>query len=201
MAEQAISQLAEQNGPTKLLVLTYHPLSDELGIQKSEARKDYYLVRGFPAIVFNGIEKISGASSVSEMVKRYDDKINLVKEGDSGVTLQMNGKIESRMAQVEVSITLDKKTSLAGMSYRWVLFERRVRGQRGIYHNVVRDMSEVYTNVKPGTTKTVPVYFSLPASATGDNWGLALLIQDDSTKKIVAAASTLLIGVAEEENK
>jgi hypothetical protein len=193
--------LADKYGSAKLIVLEYHPLSDELGNQKSEMRANYYASRGFPTIFFNGEDKVSGAGNPAETLKEYSGKIDAVKSGYSGVTISMKGKIERSVAQVEATISLDKKTSLAGMSYRWVLFTKAIRGRKGIYKNVVMDMSEVYSSIKPGTSKTIPVYFNLPSTATGDNWGVALLIQDDSTKKIVAAASTFLSGYPEAKSK
>ena len=189
-AEKALTQLEEKYDSSKLIILEYHPTSDEFGTQRIDSRISYYNSRGFPTIFFNGTKSIVGAGEGT--LQEYEKNIKSIGTKPSGIDITMDGKIDSSLATASATITLDKKTSIAGMTLRWIFFQKTARSKSKTFSHVVRDYIYKYAIIKPGETKTFTTNFAAPYGVDAKNLGIALLIQDDGSKEIAQSAVTTL---------
>ena len=188
-ADSAVSDLVKKYG-SSLVVLEYHPTSDEFGNERTDSRIEYYDVRGFPTIKFNGVEDFAGGGP--GVVKIYEEKMKPLLNQVSGIDIALNGKLEEKTINASATISLDKKSSIAGMTLRWVLFENNAKGKEKNFNHVVRDIADAYATIKPGSQKTITHTFQIPSNVNRKNLGIVLLIQDDGSKEIVQASSLLL---------
>lgn len=188
-AEEAVTQLIKKYGDS-LIVLEYHPTSDEFGTDRTESRIEYYSPPGLPTAFFNGIENFVGGGPT--MTPFYDKKIQPLMNQNTGIEISLTGNIEKNTVNTTATISLDKKTSIAGMTLRWILYENDAKGAKKNYQHVVRDFSDTYATVKPGSQKTLTHTFQIPKGVNSKNLGIVLLIQDDGSKEIVQGSSILL---------
>jgi thiol-disulfide isomerase/thioredoxin len=183
-AEDAITKLTQEKGPSKLFFLAWHPTSDEFGNDKlDDYIENVNHVHGIPTICFDGISSVIGTRW--GLAKTYANLYKIRAEKTTGVAIELSGESFDTTLKIRARISVEKKSTIPGNNILFALYEIKALGKKKIFPNVVRDYQFYSLNIRPGETKTVPITFILPQGADPYNFGIAVLLKNSTTNEIL----------------
>jgi len=183
-AEEAITKLTKEKGPSKLFFIAWHPTSDEFGNDKlDDYIENVNHVHGIPTICFDGISSVVGTRW--GLAGTYTNLYQTRAAKTTGVTIELSGESFDTTLKIRARISVEKKSTIPGNNILFALYEIKAQGKKKIFFNVVRDYQFYSLNIRPGETKTVPITFILPQGANPYNFGVAVLLKNSTTNEIL----------------
>jgi hypothetical protein len=160
---QAIEQLADELGPTKLLVLEYNAsnVSTVPGMQDLLLS---YRVTGTPTLLFNGFNPSRGSNSVVEDdYMGYKNKVTYQLTQRSPVAIEAAMDAGGDSLVVNVKLTNSSTQAITGAELVGVTYVDQGKSE---YRAVVIGISssDSPVNLSPGETLNLPIIFQKPAS-------------------------------------
>jgi hypothetical protein len=160
---QALEKLADELGPTKLLVLEYH-ISDSYANHSTLARLLAYGVASWPTVFFNGANPVLGGGYVvQEDYDAYQSKIYSELSQPGLVSINASKNFSGGSLVVKVILTNISDRAITNAQLIGVTYLDQSQSQ---YRAVVNDMSSSSTpiNLSPGETLNLQLTFERPAS-------------------------------------
>lgn len=199
-ATGAIDSLTNQFGPGQLVILQYHPstLNDPFGTAQTDGRIQYYFGTGAnpPIILFDGKDRVEGASSLSDTYSRYRDKIQsrLLYKSPLQITPSVDS-LHGDSVWVKASFQVVTDISSPNVVVHFVVAEDSISytapNGETLHRFVVRSMLPDQN----GQTVAVPGNGTWVASRSfviNQNWdrdrlNLIVFAQDPTTKEVLQA--------------
>jgi hypothetical protein len=160
---QALEKLADELGPTRLLVLEYH-INDSYANHSTLARLLAYGVTSWPTVFFNGANPVLGGGYVmQDDYDAYKSKISNELSQPSPVTINASKNYSSESLVVNVMLTNTSDQAITNAQLIGITYLDQSKSQ---YRAVVNDMSSASTpvNLSPGETLNLQLTFERPAS-------------------------------------
>jgi hypothetical protein len=160
---QAAEQLADELGPTKLLVLEYHT-SDAYTVTGIQALLLSYGVTGTPTVLFNGANPSIGSNSVvQDDYVGYKNKINYQLTLRSPVAIEASTRIDSDSLLVNVKLTNSSNQTITGAELVGVTYVDQGKSQyRAVVSGIASSDNQVH--LSPGETLNLQLNFQKPVS-------------------------------------
>lgn len=188
-ATQALNELLDEYGSTRLLVLQYHPEgSDVFGTAESQARVGYYGIGGYPTAVFDGINQHSGGGiSTYDSYKAEIDN-ELLRPAE--VSISLTGVLTDFI----VSVTPSNSIQRTSAKLQFVVYEDNIAYEasngESLFRFTVRTvLNEEAVALVPGQTISVGRDFVPDAGWNGSNLGLVVFVQKDDTHEVLQATT------------
>jgi hypothetical protein len=193
--------LQKDVGRDKLLVLAYHDLSSFFGTSAGQQRYfNYYGRLSRPLVVFDGVELVlNGSTNPND--SRIDAQYRLAYSRrasiPSPVRITVTGAINTQATprRATVTATIEALNQLAGaLKARFVLYEDKLnyRAPNGEtrFNWVVRAVLEegTLTITQPAQSMMFNRAVDLNPPWVTQNLGMAVFVQNDSTKEVLGAA-------------
>jgi hypothetical protein len=160
---QALEQLADELGPTKLLVLEYHT-NDAYTVPGIQPLLLSYGVTGTPTVMFDGGNASIGSDSVVQNeYQRYNYKITADLAVRNPLTIEAGTDLGGDSLLVNVTLNNPSNQTITGAQLIGVAYVDQGKSQ---YRAIVSEISSVGNpvNLSPGDTLHVQLAFKKPAS-------------------------------------
>lgn len=192
---EALVKLKRELGDSNLIILAYHPLNkDPFGNSKTEERVNYYGIRGFPTVIFDGYRRIEGVKG--------DPYIDYKKEVGDRLSKKSPIRLKSLFTlnrdTLKVTSSLIVKDSLPSGQFLLftVVFEDSIpyKAPNGetLEQFVVRDILPEELSLKRGDT--LALSYEVPLSSEWDkrHLGMVTFLQAEEIREVIQSAEGIL---------
>jgi thiol-disulfide isomerase/thioredoxin len=198
-ATQAINKLADEYGPSQLLILQYHPSgSDPFGNAEIDTRIAYYGIPGYPTMIFDGnIFDVGGSNST---YNSYDGIIENELTKSSEVAISLKGNLQDITAEITGSNLMSQLSA----KVQFVLYEKDIpfdapNGEKTFTFTVRKILNEEHISLNAGQKTSIRRTFQPQPEWNIKKMGLVVFVQNDDTDEILQAATFPLFSFISEE--
>jgi len=188
---EALVKLRRELGDSNLVILAYHPLNnDPFGNSQTEERKNFYGIRGFPTVIFDGYRRVEGVKGDPYMdyKKEVEDRLSEKSPVKLKSLFTLNGDT------IRVTTTLIVKDSLPSGQFLLftVVFEDSIPYKETLEQFVVRDILPEELSLKEGDTLILS--YEVPLSSEWDrrHLGIVTFLQAEEVREVIQSTEGIL---------
>lgn len=178
-----MEQLAEDYGPTAVVLLEYYLSTDYRGAGVRERAFDDYDVPYTPTVYFNGPQNAAGLESYDE----YGSRVNDERAKESSIVITVDKAVSGSKLAVNAEVLNGDGGAVIDSDVWFVLYEDVGSSEK---HYVVLDIERggAVDSLPEGGTESFSEEFDLSDSETGNVEAVVFLQSAGSSREVLQAA-------------